>query len=343
MSGRQSKFNLRELGPEAYALWDRFVYSVEYGTLFHTTAWGTLLGKLTGRPFRIIAVLEGDTLIGGLLFWPKKILGLKAITLMPATTYQGVLVLPPQSKRVSGRIARGQEVVTLICERLKTEFDFIQMNLTPGITDVRPYVWAGFQAEPVYTYSFPIRPMEEMEFQFNRTLRQNIRSAKKEGLYTETSGQIQPLLDYVQHSYRAHGKRPPLAPPQLKLLFNGVIGDQLGSIYYLKKEETILAGFLALHDSQTVYALFMGIEPSERNQNYNKYIYASVMERKELIGKRFDFLGANEAELETLKRSFGGELQPFFRVSYFKNKWIRRLVHLRQKQHLRQRTLSGNH
>ncbi len=342
MSGRQAKISLRELGPKDFGLWDRFVHSVEYGTLFHTTAWGALLSRLTGRPFRILAAFENEALIGGLLFWPKKIFGITAVTLMPATTYQGVLVLPPQSKRVSGRIARQQEVIGLISEQLKKEFDFIQMALMPGFSDVRPYIWAGFSAEPVYTYSFPIRPMKEMEFQFNRTLRQNIRTAKKDGLYTEPSGRIQPLLDFVQHSYRAHGKRPPLAQEPMQTFFKAVTEQGPGKIYYLKKDEKILAGFLALHDSKTVYALFMGLNPAERNQNYNKYIYASVMEREELLGKRFDFLGANEADLETLKRSFGGELQPFFRVSYFKNKWIRYLVHMRQKQHLRRRTIHGN-
>jgi len=340
MSG-QDKYRIRELGPEAYSLWDQFVYSVEYGTLFHTTEWGALLSKLSGRPFRIFTVFENDALIGGVLFWPKQIIGLKVLTLMPATTYQGVLVLPPKSKRVSGLIARQQDVVGLLAERLKSEYDFIEMNLTPGISDVRPYLWAGFRAEPVYTYSFPIRPMDEMEFQFNRTLRQNLRTAKKEGLYTESSTQIQPLLEYVEHSYRTHGKRPPLNEAQLEAFFTSVTESGSGSIYYLKKEEKILAGFLALHDSKTIYALFMGIDPAERSQNYNKYIYASIMEREEFLGKRFDFLGANEAELETLKRSFGGELQPFFRVSFYKNKWIKQLVHLRRKQHLRQRTISG--
>ncbi len=340
MSG-QSKYRMHELAPEEYPLWDEFVYSVEYGTLFHTTAWGALLGKLFGRPFRILTVFENETLIGGVLFWPKKIIGLNAITLMPATTYQGVLVLPPKSKHVSGLIARQQEVVGLLADKLKSEYDFIEMNLAPGVGDVRPYQWAGFRTNAVYTYSFSIRPMEEMEFQFNRTLRQNIRTAKKEGLYTEPSSQIQPLLDYVQHSYRSHGKRPPLNETQLEAFFTSVTESGLGNIYYLKKEEKILAGFLALHDSKAVYALFMGINPAERNQNYNKYIYASIMEREEFLGKRFDFLGANEPELETLKRSFGGELQLFFRISFYKNTWVKQLVHLRRKQHLRQRTISG--
>ncbi len=210
------------------------------------------------------------------------------------------------------------------------------------MSDVRPYQWEGFKAIPAYTYSFEIRPMAELEFQFNRTLRQNIRTAKKDGLYTEESDQVNPLIDYVISSYGLHRKTPPISEGQLEILLKDILKQKLGNIYYLKKDSKILAGFLALHDSKSVYALFMGIDPAERNQNYNKFIYASIMEKEEFLGKRFDFLGANEQDIETLKRSFGGELQSFYRISYYKNNWIQCLAHLREKQHLFQRKSSGS-
>ncbi len=341
MSGRQQPTKLRELSPEEYALWDRFVYSTEAGTLFHTSRWAQVMERLTGRAFKILALFQDETLAGGMLFWPKKQFGLRVITMMPATTYQGILAGEPKSGRISTKISSHQNIVEKITQFLTEQYDFIQIPLAPGITDVRPYVWAGFEAEPVYTYSFPIRPMDELEFQFNRTLRQNLRTARKKGLYTEPSAEIHPLLDFVAHSYAEHGKRPPLSAAQMEPFFRDIMESGLGRIYYLKKEEDILAGFLALHDSKAVYALFMGIAPDQRGQNYNKYIYASVMEREEFSGLRWDFLGANEPDLETLKRSFGGELQTFYRVSFYKNAAVKWLYRLRRKHHLQQRNLRG--
>ena len=184
--------------------------------------------------------------------------------------------------------------------------------------------------------------MAELEFQFNRTLRQNIRTAKKDGLSTEESGQIEPLIEYVLSSYRLHQKKPPISANQLKVLFQDILNQKIGKIYYLKKGIKILAGLIILYDDKSVYALFMGIDPAEREQNYNKYIYASIMEKEEFLGKRFDFLGANEQYFETLKRSFGGELQNFYRVFYAKNTWIKWLAALREKQHFYHRKSTKN-
>lgn len=336
------KLNIRELGPEEYALWDQFVYSTSPGTLFHTTRWGQVISNLTQRPFKVLATFEHEKITGGLLFWPKKNFNLNAITNMPATSYQGILTHEPLSDKKSGLIASQQHTSKMLLKELKEEYDFIQIPLAPGISDVRPYQWEGFKAIPAYTYSFTIRPMAELEFQFNRTLRQNIRTAKKDGLYTEESDQIKPLIDFVLSSYRLHHKTPPISEGLLSALFEDILNQKIGKIYYLKKDKQPLAGFIALHDSKSVYALFMGIDPEQRKQNYNKYIYASVMEKEEFLGKRFDFLGANEQDFETLKRSFGGELQHFYRVSYYKNNWIKCLATVREKQHLFRRKYSGS-
>lgn len=331
---------VRELTPEEYALWDDLVNDSAVGTIFHTTQWGKVISKITGRPFKIIATFNKNQIGGGLLFWPQKKITIKAITSVPATPYQGILTHQLKTDRKSSIIANHQRTVKTLLGQLKNEYDFIQFPLTPGINDVRPYLWENFKAFPAYTYSFTILPMAELEFQFNRTLRQNLRTAKNEGLYTERSYHIEPLIEFVKSSYLMHHKKPPVSGNQLKILVEEILNQKIGSIYYLKKESKIIAGLIVLHDSKAVYALFMGIDPSERNQNYNKYIYASVMELNEHLGKKFDFLGANEPDFETLKRSFGGELENFYKVSYTRNTWIKWLAALREKQHLYQRKSS---
>ena len=334
------KLIVRELAPEEYALWDNLVNDTSVGTVFHTTQWGKVISNLTQRQFKIMATFDKNKIDGGMLFWPQKKFSIKAITFMPATPYQGILTHQLKTDRKSSLIASQQRTVKTLLEKLKNEYDFIQFSLAPGINDVRPYLWEGFNAFPVYTYSFTIIPMAKLEFQFNRTLRQNIRTAKNEGLYTESSDHIEPLIEFVKSSYLMHHKIPPISGDQLKILFQEILNQKLGSIYYLKTKSKILAGLIVLHDSKSVYALFMGIDPTERNQNYNKYIYASVMEMKEHLGKKFDFLGANEQDFEILKRSFGGELENFYKVSYTRNTWIKWLAVLREKQHFYHRKSS---
>lgn len=333
--------NIKYLGPKEYTLWDQFVYSATSGTIFHTSRWGQVISNLINRPFQILASFENDQICGGILFWPKKNLNINSIPSVPATPYQGILTRKIKSKRNSTIIADQHKITSALISVLKKQYDFISIPLTMEIYDTRPYQWENFEVSPTYTYTFNIKPIEELEFQFNRTLRQNIRTAKKDGFYIKSSKDINTLTAFIGNSYRRHGKLPPISQKKLTSFFTDILNQKMGQVYYLKQDDTNIAGFLALIDSKTVYALFMGIDDTFRNQNQNKYIYASIMELEEFQGKKFDFLGANEKDFETLKRSFGGELKTYFRVNYYRNKWIKFLAQLRTRQHLYQRKQTG--
>ena len=335
------KLNIKNIGPKDFELWDQFVYSTNSGTIFHTSRWGQVISNLVGRPFQIWAAFEDENICGGILFWSKKNLNIISIPSVPATPYQGILTRTIKSKRSSSVISDQHKITSALINVIKKEYQFISIPLSLGISDTRPYQWEDFEVSPVYTYTFDIKPIEELEFQFNRTLRQNIRTAKKDGFYIESSTDVNPLTDFITISYKQHGKLPPISKHKLGPFFNDILKKELGKVFYLKQNNETIAGLLALNDSKSVYALFMGIDKQHRNQNQNKYIYASIMEMEEFQGKSFDFLGANEKDFETLKRSFGGKLETIYRVNYYRNIWIKVLANLRTRQHLFQRKNSG--
>ena len=101
------------------------------------------------------------------------------------------------------------------------------------------------------------------------------------------------------------------------------------------------AALFVLFDNNRVYALFSGIDFKYRDEQYTEYLHAAVLQEPEYQGKMFDFLGANTADFEQFKRSFGGELRQSFRVVYYKNTTTRFLLKLREKQHLLARRIPG--
>lgn len=341
MADKPQKYIIRRLDPSDFALWDHFVFETEQGTLFHTSLWAGLIRQTFQRSFEIWAVFKKDEIKGGLLFFPKKIAGIPAITQAPVTNYQGILVRSSISPKSSTIITENHDVKNLILKELKSKYNFIEFSLSTGDTDVRPYLWTGFSAEPVYTYTFPIIEPQKLQAQFSKNLRTCLNSPKRNEFIIHPSDDSQPLVKFVELSYQHHHTRPPVSGNLLLRHLTGIIQSQTGKLFYLHHHERLAAGLFVLHDERRVYAYFAGMDEMYRDIQYTKFLPAAVLEMPEFQGKIFDFLGANTPAFEPYKRSFGGELKLYFKVSYQRNRFIKLLSQLRKKQHLLKRRIKA--
>jgi hypothetical protein len=336
-----NKYQLRGLDSGEYNLWDQFVTGHAHGTLFHTTAWAEMIRDHFGRNFHILALFSNDQLVGGILYGFKKAPMLSAIPLTPLSPYQGLLIKSPTTEKPSSIIAEDHEVTRLIISDLKQHFDYIDFSLMNHVRDVRPYLWQGFQVEIKYTYTFPLNPFEELKKQFSQSLRRKINLALKNEQHVDDSSDTAPLVEFVVNSYRFHHTKPPIPARKMKTILDDCLQKNLGRLYYLLNDGKPVAGLFFLKDSKRVYALFSGIDPQYRDSQFTDYLHAYALQKDEYQGKEFDFLGANSQAFEPFKRSFGGQLTPYFRVWYTKNKRTRLIMSVRQYQHHLYRKLPG--
>jgi hypothetical protein len=337
MAIQPQTYQVRKLDPSEYALWDHFVYSTPSGTLFHTALWAELIHRTFNRPFEIQSVFRKDEMVGGILFFPQKSLGFSVISYPPVTAYQGILVRQPITPKLSTAITEYHEICGMLINRLKADYHFIQIPLSPGIVDARPFQWAGFYAEPFYTYSIPITEPEKLKEQFSKNLRTYLNSPLQNEFVIKSSDDAKPLINYVAMSYRHHGSRPPVSEQLLLRHLSSTLQSGVGRLLYLYHQGIMAAGLFILYNEHTVYAYFSGMDEKSRESQYIKFLTMSVLETPEFIGKKFDFLGANTPGFEPYKRSFGGELQLYFKVTYHRNRFVQVLSFLRKQQHLLQR------
>lgn len=337
MADHPQNYHIKILDPGDYALWDQFINETDRGTLFHSTAWAEVITTVFRRPYQVITAQKENQIFGGLILWPKPVAGLQMITRAPVTPYQGLVTASADSTKNSSRIAREHEISSALIHYLTASYQLIDFPLCPGIEDVRPYLWNGFRAEPHYTYTFPLTRPGQLQLQFSQALRRKLRQTGQQGLVTQESDDEQRLVELVVQSYHQHNQEPPVSPAHLTLLFRQIVQKRLGTIYYLLLAEKIIAGVLVLADPTRCYTLFAGIDDSQRRQFPTELMYTSFMEMEPYQGLLFDFLGADLPQFEQFKRSFGGQLQVYYQVSYVRNRWIGWLSELRRRQHMWQR------
>lgn len=340
MTDNQQKYSVRKLHPGEYNLWDRFIFTTNSGTIFHSTHWAEIIHTVFGRPFNILAVFKNDEINGGILYWPKNVLKIKSLTNVPVTPYQGILY-KTSSLKSSGMIAEYHKITNLLLDELQKTYTYVDIPLSNGITDVRPYLWKNFTVEPSYTYIFNLIEFDQLKNQFSQALRRKINVSLKENLSVVQSDEITLLVKFVVESYKYHKTTPPVAEAALQKLFEIILQQNIGRLFYLNSEDKTIAGIIVLSDQKKVYALFAGIDKKYRNSHFTEYLYADLMQRPEFKGKQFDFLGANTQTFEQFKRSFGGELDVYFNVSYYKNSYVKFLSGIRKRQHILKRSILG--
>jgi lipid II:glycine glycyltransferase (peptidoglycan interpeptide bridge formation enzyme) len=327
-----TKSLLRFLDESEYDKWDKFIFETMGGGLFHSSKWAVILSRVLKRSFKILVVQKSDVFTGGILYWPKRTANVAAITKMPLTPYQGIIYSGRDLQKPSSRIADAHETTLIILNKLKEQYHLIDINLSPGIDDARPYIWQGFRVTPAYTYTFDLQDRSQLADQFSQALRRKIALSRKKGLEVFESDNCGRLIDFIFDSYRYHKTIPPLSRVQNEMLVNLLITNGMAKLFYLR-HQSICAGLLVVFDDKNLYALLAGMDAEQRDKMFTDYLHAEVLFRPEFQGRRFDFLGANTQAFEQFKRSFGGTLQLYFHVNYSKKMWVRFLQEIRGAQY----------
>ncbi|MEJ2545830.1 MAG: GNAT family N-acetyltransferase [Calditrichaceae bacterium] len=334
MTDKIGKYRIEKLERADYAQWDQYVLNHPFASIFHTTAWANIIKTVFNKNFEILVIYKKDVLKGGLLYFPKVNLGIQSIPKVPLTLYQGLILQQSNSQKTSSASAEQHELTKLILENICKQYSYIDLTLCPDITDMRPYKWHKFIAEPVYTYTFEISEYDELSQQFSQSLRRKIKASSKENHRIVCSEDTDKFVKFVTDSYHYHKIKPPVSSDKIEQLSQLCIENKIGKLYYLLVDEKPVAALFVLIDHNHVYALFSGIDLTYRNLQFTDYLHALVLQQPEFTGKIFDFLGANTPELEPFKRSFGGDLSQTFRIIYYKNIVTRILLKIREKQHL---------
>lgn len=249
------------------AIWDNFVEESPQGTIFSTTKWLDLFGD-----YELLGYYKNGNLAGGMVLQKQ----------MPLTPFQGVLVRAQDGKYAT-RMSLENEVVTALIPAMGKRVFCNHYALT----DIRPFLWAGFTAGVKYTYVWT--PSCEMEKDTRYIINR----------YNAQIGQDFDKLDWLYTlTFQRKGMERPVSSKFLRRMCEATNAEVLTCDG---------AGVILIKDSKRYYYI-IGASDGEGASSY--LLWNAIKDKHEV-----DFVGCNDRKIGLFKRGFGGRLMPYYQVS----------------------------
>lgn len=175
---------IRQLDPDEYETWNRFVASSPQGSLFHTIEWNQMMR-------------ETDPQMGGVL--PLVSLGDKGIQAGIIVCYHGLsekrMVDPPMFGYTSPILApdsnyadrqhtyRNYSILADLLKKLMSEVDHVRLANSPDIWDTRPYTFQSWEVETAYTHIWERTSLIEAWNGIDLELQKNLHTAEQKFVF----------------------------------------------------------------------------------------------------------------------------------------------------------------
>lgn len=322
--------------------WDQWIQSAPKATVFHRDGWLRRAAEDSGtRLIRFVCQKEGEgpvCLIPG--FVQRK--GPFRILHSPppgcGIPYLGPVFLH-RSERQHRVEADRIDSVTAWLEYIEDSgiASLLRIVAAPGIDDVRPFLWKGFRANPLYTYCLDLSQGEkEIREGFDKRIRKRIQTRfETSGVeeVTNTGLGIAELHELLMKKYADQGRLLGFSVRYLNRL-NEVFGDTEMGFRGFKSNGRLLTGVVYLKTAERWTAWIGGVgPPKEYNGLVEQLHWKNIQEAIAANVKIYERIGANTPHLCESKSKYN-----FRPVSYFElirgtlsargalcaYKWIRR-------------------
>ena len=162
-------------GPEATAAWDQLYRTSPHRTPYALLGYGQAVAEALGINYVVHGAFDGDTLVAGLMHFERRRLGIRQAVVPAFTLYTPILQPEPAPEAA---VHAGRTPIPDLLRALRARCPGgAALHLPPAEADVRPYVWAGWTGQPLYTYRLPLTTDEAWLAACSSSTRRQVRKA----------------------------------------------------------------------------------------------------------------------------------------------------------------------
>jgi len=337
-----NSFRLQYLPPEQYPRWDAFLEESTNGTIFQSTAYVLAVSRSFQREVQILAVLQQDQICGGVVLFPRKKFGQRYLTTPFFVPYNSFIVSKFSGTKIERRRIKYQsEVLEMLCAELEKQYPFIQMDLTPGITDFRCLVWRNWKFTPSFNIIIDLQKEQNLFDQIRRNQQRDIMNFEKNDYLVKSGSDVKVLFQLLQQSYRQHGIEPPLEEVVFETFVRELLDHKLANYFLIEVQGRPVAGLMVIQEKQRVYALFAGKDFQGDWAEAELYLHWHLMQYYREYGvKVLDLLGGMVDSIAHFKFGLGGTLFRYDQLYFFRNNLLEWLFKTVKKKRESKRILS---
>lgn len=247
-----------------------------------------------------------------------------AVIKMPLLTpYSGIWLIYPGGASSHKKLAFERKVMNDLISQLPKRIYYMQ-HFHYRFSNWLPFHWKGYQQTTLYTYIVKkaASPSQQLA-QCNRNIRRNIKKAS-ENLVVENNISTQIFYQILALTFKRQGLSMPFSFEFFQKQHFAIQARRQGRLFVAKdKDENIHAVSYLLWDEQAAYYHLAGEDPQFRQSGASILLIWKAMNYafETLNLDTFDFLGSTIEPIAEIRRQFGAEQRPHFRIFKSKNRF----------------------
>lgn len=225
--------------------------------------------------------------------------------------YLPVTFQPTPTESRARRNRQWLAVGGLLAEDMRERGLARRIALPPEITDVRPWQWAGFQVEVLYTYC--------VDLPYDQTLmrpqiRRSIAKSTREGFTCARTTNLDDVYECLAETERRQGFQQRITARDLELAQGALGRDAFRAYAAYSADGDVASATIELHEPDgRAVGWIAGTKCAYINSGVSQHLNAFLLEDLAAGGATgYDFAGANLPSVAMSKSQWGAHLVPFY-------------------------------
>jgi hypothetical protein len=310
---------VRTLRETEFDEWSTLVSKSSDGSIFSLPHYLEVLCRAAGGRFSVLGVRYGDELAGGVALYERDSRYGTHVSPRQLLSYNSIVLRRYDTKYPSQQTARQIKIMTGIADGLSQRgYAQVTLNCRSSITDLRPFLSAGWSASPFYTYIVQVADLELLWSRIEQNLRRLIRRCEKDGMTVSDDDDFETFYRMHAKTMERKGQPPYLPEPAFGRYFESLRAANLCRLFHarLPGGRPIATQLVLLGPNPVTHTVTAAADPEFLQTGGTAFLRWNAF--KAISGMGFsgnDLTGAGLNPVTHFKSQLGGDLHLFLVAS----------------------------
>lgn len=300
--------------------WDEFVSKSVNGTIYHSSKWMKIVNLSPLYKHQILGIYNGIELCAGLVWVEKKNLNFTSAVTPLGSAYIGFVLGKTEATKLSDRVSFEHSVIKEGLKYLETKYAEINLVMSPGLEDFRPFKSERYSVIPQMTYYLDFFDSEKLWSSFDGALRRQINKAEKESFIFDNIFTPDEFFQILSSSFERKNNKFPIP----REIIEGAVLEKClkdGRFMFAARDKSsgkLSAGIIFLYDHKRCYYSFAGTAAEYISTGVQPWLILKSLDEIRKSGITIlDFVGANIPSIAKFKENFNPSPVNYFKVEKY--------------------------
>jgi len=306
---------VRTLRDTEFDEWSHLVSKSPDGSIYSLPQYLEVLCRTAGGRFSVLGVRYGGELAGGVALYERDSRYGTHVSPRVLLSYNGIVLRRYDTRYPSQQTARHIKIMSRIADGLSHRgFGQVTLNCRSSITDLRPFLSAGWSASPFYTYIVPVADLELLWTRIEQNLRRLIKRCEKDGMTVSDDDDFEAFYRMHAKTMERKGQAPYLPEPAFRQYFDTLRAANFCRLFHARLPDgrPIATQLILLGPNPVTHTVAAAADPEFLQTGGTAFLRWNAFKAISEMGfSGNDLTGAGLNPVTHFKSQLGGDLHLF--------------------------------